>query len=164
MKIRGIVKDHRPDAEYKFDRFINNKIWYLSGKSCNWLNQRFPPTATTILTKVKKTRFSDNDHIYSIDTPKFTGSETAPDLLDIVPPADRATLSEAVFMLNATETAKVGVAGGHSIQTAQLEWFSISWLEKVDDVWRRKSGSNRIAVGSIDNLEDADAHNPPTSF
>jgi hypothetical protein len=65
-------------------------------------------------------------------------------------------------MLNATETAKVRVAGGHWRQAAQLDWFSVSWLEKVDGVWRRKSGSNRIAA--IDNLEDADAHNPPHEF
>jgi hypothetical protein len=58
-------------------------------------------------------------------------------------------------MLNATETAKVRVAGGQWKQAAQLDWFSVSWLEKVGGVWRRKSGSNRIAEGSIENLEDA---------
>jgi hypothetical protein len=164
MEIRGIVKDHRPDAEYKFDRFINNKTWYLSGKNWNWLNPVIPAGSNDNTHQGDEDDFPDNDHIYSIDTPGFTGSETAPDLVDSVPPADRATLSEAVFMLNATETAKVRVAGGHWRQAAQLDWFSVSWLEKVDGVWRRKSGSNRIAVGSIDNLEDADAHNPPTSF
>jgi hypothetical protein len=35
------------------------------------------------------------------------------------------------------------------------DWFSVSWLEKVNGVWRRKSGSNLIAEGSIENLENA---------
>ena len=70
-------------------------------------------------------------------------------------------------MLNATETAKVRVAGGPWKQAAQLDWFSVSWLEKVDGAWRRKSGSNRIAEGSIENLEDAntpDRHEFLTEF
>ncbi len=155
MEIRGTVKDHRPDAEYKFDRTINNKTWYLSGKSWKWLNPVVPPGTDDNTHQGDEDDFPDNDHIYSIDTPGFTGSETAPDLIGNVPSPDRASLSEAVFMLNATETAKVRVAGGPWKQAAQLDWFSVSWLEKVDGAWRRKSGSNRIAEGSIENLEDA---------
>ena len=47
------------------------------------------------------------------------------------------------------------MAGGLWKQAAQLDWFSVSWLEKADGAWRRKSGLNRIAEGSIENLEDA---------
>jgi hypothetical protein len=65
-------------------------------------------------------------------------------------------------MLNAIETAEVTVNGGTTwVQAAQLEWFTVSWLEKVDGVWRRKPGSNLIDVGSIDHLQSAD--NPRVS-
>ena len=156
MEIRGTVKGHRADAEYKFERTINNKTWYLSGKSWKWLDAVIPPGTNDNTHVGDEDDFPDNDHIYSIDTPGFTGPETAPDLVDNVPSADRSTLWEAVFMLNATETVKVRVAGGNWGQAAQLDWFSVTWLERVDGVWRRKSGSNRIAEGSIENLEDAD--------
>ncbi len=155
MEIRGVIKGHRPDAEYRFDRTINNKTWYLAGKSWNLLDPVIPAGTNDNTHQGDEDDFPDNDHIYSIDTPGFTGPETAPDLVDSVPPADRATLSEAVFMLNATETVKVRVVGGQWRQAAQLDWFSVSWLEKVDGVWRRKSGSNLIAEGAIENLEDA---------
>jgi hypothetical protein len=161
-EILGIVKGHRPDAEYRFDRTINNKTWYFSGKSWKFLDPPIPAGSPDNTHQGDEDDFPDNDHIYSVDAPGFTGPENAPDAVASVPPADRATLSELVYMLNATETVEVRVVGGQWIQAAQLDWFSVSWLEKVDGLWRRKPGSNRIAAGSIDNLEDADT--PVTTF
>jgi hypothetical protein len=155
MEIRGVVKDHRPDAEYRFGRTINSKTWYLAGKDWKLLEPVKPPGTNDKVHRSDEDDFPDNDHIYSIDTPGFTGPETAPDQVANVPPADRATLSELVQMLNATETVEARVAGGQWKQAGQLNWKSVCWLEKVDGVWRRKSDSNKIEEGDIDHLEDA---------
>ena len=147
MEIRGVVKGHRPDAEYRFGRTINSKTWYLAGKDWKLLEPVNPPGTNDKVHRSDEDDFPDNDHIYSIDTPGFTGPETAPEQVANVPPADRATLSELVQMLNATETVEARVAGGQWKQAGQLDWKSVCWLEKVDGVWRRKSDSNKIEEG-----------------
>jgi hypothetical protein len=65
-------------------------------------------------------------------------------------------------MLNATETVQVKVGSGNWEKAAELKWFSVTWLEKVDGKWRRKQGANKIEKGSIDDLEFA--NEPPTTF
>ena len=73
MEIRGVIKGHRPDAEYRFDRTINNKTWYLAGKSWNLLNPVIPAGTNDNTHQGDEDDFPENDHIYSIDTPGFTG-------------------------------------------------------------------------------------------
>jgi hypothetical protein len=75
----------------------------------------------------------------------------------VPPPTDRSSVTEAVFMMNATETAEVKVGGGPWTKAAELEWFTVTWLEKVNGQWRRKPQVNTISEGSINNLDDPNA-------
>ena len=92
-----------------------------------------------------------------IDTPGLAGPLGNPPFMSSVRPPDRSSVTEVVFMMNATETVEVRVAGGPWIKSADLEWFTVTWLEKESGQWRRKAEANIISAGSINNLEDANA-------
>jgi len=57
---------------------------------------------------------------------------------------------------------QVKIGSGNFEKAAEMEWFSVTWLEKVDGKWRRKAGANKIEEGSIKGLEFASE--PPTTF
>jgi hypothetical protein len=160
MEIRGLVADHRAGADYHFNRTIQMKMWYLAGKTWK-LWKEYPAGSPDNTHNADEDDHPDNDHIYSIDSPGWTFSVTQPDFDDI--PRDlRSSVTELVYMLNAIETAHVRVDSGNWEKAAELKWFSVTWLEKVDGTWRRKPGSNKIQKGSIDDLEFATE--PPTAF
>jgi hypothetical protein len=160
MEIRGLIAGHRADAEYRFDRTIEMKEWYLAGKTWK-LWQEEPADSNDNTHNKDEDDHPDNDHIYSIDGPGFTFSVTQP-AFDNIPLDDRPRVTELVYMLNATETAQVKVGSGNFEKAAEMEWFSVTWLEKVDGKWRRKAGANKIEKGSIEGLEFASE--PPTTF
>jgi len=160
MEIRGLIANHRADADYRFERTIELKEWYLTGKTWKiWLQE--PAGSNDNTHNADEDDHPDNDHIYSIDSPGFLFSVTQPDF-DNIPLDDRTGVTELVFMLNATETVEIKIGSGNWEKAAELEWFSVTWLENVDGKWRRKAGANQIEKGSIDGLEFASA--PPTTF
>lgn len=164
MEIRGVVTGHRPDAEYRFGRTIEQKSWILLGTNWKFREPPIPAGTDDNTHSGDEDPHPDNDHIYSVDAPGFTGPTTKPDLLDGLPSAEASRTTEAVYMLNATETVEVRVGKGPWSEAATLEWFSVTWLEKVDGKWQRKSGFNKIEAGSIDGLEFAGSDQPPLTF
>jgi hypothetical protein len=164
MEIRGVVTGHRPDAEYRFGRTIEQKSWILVGPNWRFREPPIPAGSDDNTHSGDEDTHPDNDHIYSVDAPGFTGPTTKPDLLGGLSSADVSQTTEAVYMINATETAKVNVGKGPSLEAATLDWFSVTWLEKVDGKWQRKPGFNKIAAGSIEGLEFAGSDQPPLTF
>jgi hypothetical protein len=160
MEIRGLVADHRAEAAYKFDRTIQMKKWYLAENMWK-LWDEVPAGSNDNTHNADEDDHPDNDHIYSIDSPGFTFSVTQPEFDDI-PSADRSSVTELVYMLNSTEIVCVKVGSGNWEKAAELKWFSVTWLEKVDGKWRRKPGANKIEKGSIEDLDVATE--PPTAF
>jgi len=157
MEIRGVVIGHRPDAEYRFGRLRVMKQWY-------WVQDRWQylvapdlnPTGDKTHHKDEDTH-PDNDHIYSYDSPGLAGPLAAPPFMALVPPPVRSSVTEVVYMMNATETVEVRVDHGAWTKAADLDWFTVTWLEKVGGQWQRKPESNLISEGSIINLDDANA-------
>lgn len=157
MEIRGVVIGHRPDAEYRFGRLRVTKEWYRNNDRWQYLN---PPDLKPTNDKTHnkdEDDHPDNDHIYSFDTPGLVGPLGNPPFMASVPPPERSSVTEAVFMMNATEKAEVRVARGPWTKSAELEWFTVTWLEKVSGQWRRKPDMNTISAGSIINLDDTNA-------
>jgi hypothetical protein len=147
MEIRGTVSGHRPDAKYRFSRTVEFVYWYLAR---DWKRLENLPAGTADDThNSDEDPHPDNDHIYSIDATGFT---EIPPGLHRIPSDDQKLVTEVVHMLNATETVEVQVDKRPWAPAAQLNWFSVSWLEKTVTNWRRKTGLNRIAQGSIDDL------------
>ena len=104
----------------------------------------------------------DNDHIYVVDGPGPTG---IPPPLDKVEYAERAAVNEYVYMINALETVHVKVGSQPWAQVNQLQWFSVTWLEKSNGKWRRTDGKSKISTGSITGMyEGANAHEPPLQY
>ncbi len=167
MEIQGLIAGHRADAEYHFGRTIEMTKWYLAGTTWKvW--KRLPAGTDDNQVATDADEHPDNDHIYSIDDPGFIFSVAHPNLDNIFPDdrsinasTYRSTITELVYMLNAFETVDVKVGSGNWERAADLEWFSVTWLEKVDGKWRRKAGLNMIEKGSIIGLELAE---PPTAF
>jgi hypothetical protein len=161
MEIRGTVSGHRPDAEYRFDRTIEQARWYLAGSKWTTLEYARPGTNDNKHTGDTDTH-ADNDHIYVTDGPGLT---EIPPILDAIPAASRPKVTEYVFMMNAIETVDVRVGKGAWTRAAQLEWCSVTWLEIAGGKWRRKPDRNKIVKGSIEDL-GAGAMNgaPPDSF
>lgn len=153
MEIRGSVSFHQPDAEYRFNRTIEQKTWYRAGR--NWKPLHQPLKGKDNTHRSDEDDHPDNDHIYSIDTPGFTGPVTKPDLLDWVPRDDRSNLAEAVFMMTATETVEVKVGSKPWATAGSMDWRTVTWLEKAGGTWRRKPDSNVIEEGTLENLLDA---------
>jgi hypothetical protein len=159
MEIRGVVTGHRPDAEYQFDRLRVNKQWYRYEQKWQYLHRPDSKPTSDNTHRKDEDDLPDNDHIYSIDSPGLEGPLAAPPFLQDVPRRfDRSSVTDAVFMMNATETAEVRVGGGPWIKAApDLEWFTVTWLEKVNGQWRRKPEVHLISTGSINNLDDPNA-------
>jgi hypothetical protein len=164
MEIRGVVTGHRPDAEYRFGRTIERKMWILVGTSWRFLDTPIPAGTDDNIHSNDKDMHPDNDHIYSMDSAGFTGSTTKPDLLSGLPSPDESRTTEAVFMMNATETVEVKAGKGPWSRAAELDWFSETWLEK----WTGSGDESRVGTrsrrGSIDALEWAGADQPPVMF
>jgi hypothetical protein len=137
-----------------FDRIIVQKSWFKAGNTWKLLDQTQGSDNTH---SNDEDDHPDNDHIYSIDTPGFVGSVTNPNFVGNLPRDDRESATEGVFMMNATEAVEVKVGQAPWKQVDHLEWFSVTWLEKVHGTWRRKADLNRIDVGSLIGLEDANA-------
>ena len=155
MEIRGIVSNHRPDAEYRFDRSIEQKSWYRVGTI--WKVFKQPLRGRDNRHKSDEDDHPDNDHIYSIDTPGFAGPVTKLNMLDSLPRDDRPNVTEVVYVLNGPETVEVSVGKKPFSQAASVDWCTVTWLEKVGGTWRRKDGENRIEAGTLNGLLDVDS-------
>jgi hypothetical protein len=156
MEIRGVVTGHRPDAEYRFNRDRQTRKWYRANGT--WHRMWDDSKTTNDNTHNKdEDDHPDNDHIYSFDAPGLVGPLGNPPILTSVPFADRSSVTEVVFMMSATEKAEVRVGGGPFTKAAELEWFTVTWLEKVDGQWSRKPQMNTISEGPINNLDDPKA-------
>jgi hypothetical protein len=162
MEIRGTLIRHRADATYRFRRTIEQKSWYLAGTTWKLLHIPLPPETDDNTHTSDEDDHPDNDHIYSIDEPGFRGTVSQPTFVANVPSADRSRLSEAVFMMNAKEMVDVKVGPGAWVNAGQLDWFSVTWLERAGSTWQRKAGLNKIAAGAIPDLDFADE--PPIGF
>jgi hypothetical protein len=157
MEIRGVVIGHRPDAEYRFNRDRQTKEWYRANGTWQYLHQPDSKPTNDNTHRKDEDDHPDNDHIYSIDTPGLEGPLGNPPFLVLVPPTARSSVTEVVFMMNATETAEVRVARGPWTKAAELEWFTVTWLEKINGQWGRKPEMNTISTGSINNLDNPKA-------
>ena len=158
MEIRGVVIGHRHDAEYQFDRVRVAKEWYRANGAWQHLNRPDSKPTSDNTHRSDEDDHPDNDHIYSIDTPGLEGPLGNPPFLASVPFADRSSVTEAVFMMNATESVEVRVNKGVWTKAGDdLEWFTVTWLEKVNGQWGRKLGMNTISAGSINGLDDPKA-------
>jgi hypothetical protein len=143
MEIRGNVIGHRFDAEYQFHRTRENANWYRLANGV-WKQWDYDPPGTDDDDNDSDEHlFPDHHHIYVIDTPGFI--EIGPPLTPGVRAEDAV---ENVFIMNAVETVEVKVGSGPWLQVGQLEWYTVTWLEKVDGRWRRKPGLNYIRKGS----------------
>jgi hypothetical protein len=157
MEIRGVVIGHRPDAEYRFNRDRQTKEWYWDKETWQYLHppDRKPTNDNTH--RKDEDDLPDKDHIFSFDAPGLEGPLGDPPFLASVPHTVRANVTEVVYMMNATETAEVRVRGGPFTKAAELKWFTVTWLEKVNGQWSRKPQVNTISEGSINNLDDPKA-------
>lgn len=165
MEIRGTVSGHRPDAEYQFRRTIEEKSWIGEGSSWRYKDDPKPAGTDDDANDSDEDLHADNDHIYVIDSPGLTGPIRRPNFVENMGRAQQSKATEAVFMMNAIETVHVKVGAGTWVDAGQLEWFTVTWLEKVGDTWRRKQGSNKIERGSIANLDSSGPDDgPPTAF
>ena len=157
MEIRGVVIGHRPDAEYRFGRLRVMKQWYWAQDRWRYLvAPDLKPTSDKTHHKDEDTH-PDNDHIYSYNSPGLAGPLATPPFMALVPPPERSSVTEVVYMMNATETVEVRVDHGVWTKAADLDWFTVTWLEKVGGQWQRKPERNLISEGSIINLDDANA-------
>jgi hypothetical protein len=156
MEIQGVVIGHRPDAEYRFNRDRQTKEWYRANGT--WQHLQRPDPKPTGDNKHRKDEddHPDNDHIYSIDTPGLIGPLTNNGGFMVPVPANvRSSVTDVVFMMNATERVEVRVGTGAWTKAApDLDWFTVSWLEKVNGRWQRKADMNMISSGSINGLDD----------
>ena len=159
MEIRGVVIGHRPDAEYRFNRDRQTKEWYRANGAWQHLQRPDPKPTDDNTHRKDEDDHPDNDHIYSIDTPGLEGPLADNGGFMVPVPANvRSSVTDVVFMMNATERAEVRVAGGAWTKAAaDLDWFTVSWLEKVNGRWQRKPEMNTISTGSINNLDDPKA-------
>ena len=152
-EIRGVISGHRPDAQYKFDRIkLVKKEWLLQEDGV-W-RPRVPPEEQ-LNDRTSKNRSDEDvnprsDHIYSMDGPGWNTS------LVSFSAGGPSPVTEAVFMINFTESAMVSVGGGAWTKAGGVDWFTVTWLEKVGGEWRRKAGKNAIRAGSISNLDVVD--------
>ena len=162
MEIRGTIIGHRPGNAYRFDRTIEKRRWYLVGNRWKPLKDDVPGGSNDNKHTNDEDDVPNNDHIYSIDTPGLLGPIALPNVISNLPGDDRKDATEVVFMMNATESVEVKVGTGPFTQSATLNWFSVSWIEKVGANWRRKADLNRIGAGSIQDLEFATE--PPRTF
>jgi len=156
MEIQGVVIGHRPDAEYRFNRDRQTKEWYRANGT--WQHLERPDSKPTNDNKHRKDEddHPDNDHIYSIDAPGLIGPLADNGGFMVPVPANvRSSVTDVVFMMNATERVEVRVAAGAWTKAApDLEWFTVTWLEKVNGRWQRKPQMNTISTGSINSLDD----------
>ena len=167
MEIRGTVIGHRPDAQYRFGRTIEQGDWYLVGNTWKCRNYS-PPGTDDNKFKQDEDNHPDNDHIYVIDGP---GPPIPPNMDAVrgkqaeIPRDDRPNVTEYVYMINAIETVDVKIGSGPWMQMAggEMKWFSVTWLEKASGKWRRKPGNeNKIVAASLDDMEiGAAAGQPP---
>ena len=159
MEIQGVVIGHRPDAEYRFNRDRQTKEWYRANGTWQHLQRPDPKPTGDNTHRKDEDDHPDNDHIYSIDTPGLEGPLTDNGGFMVPVPANvRSSVTDVVFMMNATERAEVRVAGGAWTKAAaDLDWFTVSWLEKVNGRWQRKPDMNTISTGSINSLDDPTA-------
>jgi hypothetical protein len=158
MEIQGIVHFHHAGVEYRFDRTISEKVWFQA--EGHW---------TVVETKINvndnKTTgdeddsHPDNGHIYSIDDPglEWQAGSTPQILSRVRVPGDRDRVTDVVKMMNATERVEVQLGKGPLKEVARLDWFTVTWLERVGATWRRKDGWNMIEAGSLGGLDDNDS-------
>ena len=168
MEIRGTVIGHRPGAEYKFGRIIEQGDWYLVGKNTWKCRNYSPPGTDDNKYTADEDNQPDNDHIYVIDGP---GPPIPPGMfavagkLPAIPDDERPNVTEYVYMINAIETVGVKIGSGPWMQMAggEMKWSSVTWLEKASGKWRRKPGTeNKIVAASLDDMEiGAAAGQPP---
>jgi hypothetical protein len=157
MEIRGVVIGHRPDAAYRFNRVRVTKEWYRYESTWQFLEPPDRKLTNDDTHNSDEDERPDNDHIYSSDAPGLKGPLGNPPILQRVPLTNRSSVTEVVFMMNATETAEVMVGGGPFTKVAKMVWFTVTWLEKVSGQWSRKQEMNLISTGSINNLDDPKA-------
>jgi hypothetical protein len=154
MEIRGNVIGHRSDATYQFRRTRETGKWYHLGND-TWKQWDYdPPGTDDDGNDSDEFLFPEHHHIYVIDTPGFVAippggpSPTEPGYIDV----QTYGVTEYVYIMNAVETVEVKVGTGTWRQIGQLEWYTVTWLEKADGLWRRKPNLNYIRTGSASPL------------
>jgi hypothetical protein len=117
-EIRGVISGHRADAQYRFDRIgLVKKEWLLQDDGV-WAPR--VPAAAQWYDRTSKNRSDEDvnprsDHIYSMDAPGWDNSLASFSAVGSSP------VSEAVYMVNFTESAMVSVGGGAWTQAAGVD-------------------------------------------
>jgi hypothetical protein len=146
MEIQGTLSAHDPRLKYEFRRGIERSMWFRKGP--DWLPQEdddhVGPGADDDKTNRDEflTPSTFPSHIYVIDRAGFAHSS-----------AGAARMAdEAVYMMNAVESAWVNVSGRWLLMRS-LCWCTSTWLERYGKGgWRRKADRNLIEEGRIRGL------------
>ena len=139
MELRGDISGHQPAAQYDFKRTKERATWKNVGGVWTQVT-KVGPGADDDAHDSDEDLTPQNDHIYVFDEPGFNS---------MADPIGDATAKEEVYKASFVESANVKAgAGAWTKNSNDFKWHSITWLEKVAGVWRRKAGKNEIETGS----------------
>jgi hypothetical protein len=141
MELRGDIANPRPDVEYDFKRTKERAIWRRTAGQWQLMDYE-PPGTDDDKFDVDEDVSARKGRIFSTDTPGLKnlimpgpGADVADDFVY------RATFEEFVH-------ARLKNGTWHPVSNV-FKWHSVTWLEKVDGRWQRKTGANEIEPGSI---------------
>jgi hypothetical protein len=139
MEVRGDIDEHRRGVEYDFKRTKERAIWRSTGGQWELL-QYDPPGTDDDHTDRDESLIPVNNHIYAIDGPGLPGLNQ--------PGPGAAAAEEFVYKASFVEFVHARVRNGPWTPVSnEFRWHSITWLEKVNGIWRRKQGENEIEAG-----------------
>lgn len=139
MELRGDITNHQAGTDYDFKRTKERGTWKLVGGTWTQISH-VGPGEDDDSHNDDEDLTPENNHIYTEDGPGFR---------DLVDPVSDAAATEAVYKASFIETANVRVSGGSWTKSSNdVNWHSITWLEKVGGNWQRKAGNNEIETGS----------------
>jgi len=141
MELRGEIDEHRRGVEYDFKRTKERAIWRRAGEQ--WELLQYDPRGTDDdRTSSDESLVPVNNHIYAVDGPGLQ------DLSNPGPGAHAA--DEFVYKASFVESVNARAPNGAWAPASnQFQWHSITWLEKVNGAWRRKTGENEVEPGAI---------------
>jgi hypothetical protein len=153
MEVQGTVNGYQAGVhQFAFDQTIEMKTWFRVGDTWK-TEQHLPPGTNDNKGNWDKWLWpSPAPHIYVVDGPGVNNLGSAPNQVP-------REATEYVQMMNAENQAQVGRWGAAPLPTvATIQWYSVTWLERDNGGrrWRRMAGRNKIALGSIPDLDSAE--------
>jgi hypothetical protein len=140
MELRGDISGHRAGIQYDFKRSKERATWKQVGGAWTQLSHE-GPGADDDDRDQDESLSPVGTHIYVEDGPGFRG---------LANPVNDATATEAVYKASFTESCNVRDGSGPwSKRSNDVNWHSVTWLENAGGAWRRRAGSNEIALGNV---------------